>query len=72
MSSHAISLLQACITGDNPCVNPSNIEAYRELVAAGMMYAVSGFVGGAEAGFRFTEAGWNRRHDLPAQAAGLP
>ena len=69
LSENALSLLRACVTGENPHVNPSNLETYRELACAGVLYPVSGFVGGKEASFRFTESGWNRRHEILAQPA---
>ena len=45
-------------------VTPDNLEAYRELARAGVMYPCSGFMVGPEAVFRFTEEGWNRREEL--------
>ncbi len=45
-------------------VTPDNLEAYRELARAGVMYPLSGFMVGPEAVFRFTEEGWNRREEL--------
>ena len=45
-------------------VTAENLEAYRELVRAGVMEPFSGFLRGPEAVFRFTEDGWNRREEL--------
>jgi hypothetical protein len=72
LSTDALNLLYACATGDNPRVDASNLEAYRELAAAGVMYPVSGFRHGPEAMFRFTESGWRDRLEILAQRAGSP
>jgi hypothetical protein len=42
----------------------ANLEAYRELVRAEVMYPLCGFLRGPESVFRFTEEGWNRREEL--------
>ena len=49
-------------TKDNRLTD-ANREAYRELVRAGIMYSVTGFVSGPEAYFRFTDEGWERRDE---------
>jgi hypothetical protein len=72
LSTKALALLHACATGDNPHVDASNIEAYRELVAAGVMYPVSGMFRGPEANFRFTAEGWRDRHEILASRVGSP
>jgi hypothetical protein len=45
--------------------------AYRELVAAGLMYPVSGFASGPESHYRITEEAWHCRSDLRPQVARL-
>ncbi len=72
LSSEALSLLHACVIGDNPGVDESNLPAYRELAAAGIMDPVSGFRHGPEAMFRFTENGWGRRLEILARSVGSP
>lgn len=72
LSEAALSLLHACVIGDNPRVDTLNIGAYRELAVAGVMYPVSGFRHGPEAMFRFTESGWGRRHEILARTAVSP
>lgn len=45
-------------------VDDANREAYRELARAGIMYPVSTFLRGPEAYFRFTDFGWDHRHEI--------
>ncbi len=61
LSEAALALLRNRLTTKDNRVNDSNREAYRELVRAGIMFAVSGFASGPEASFRFTDDGWARR-----------
>jgi hypothetical protein len=70
LSAPPVTLLQACLAGENPRVDATNLEAYRELASAGIMYPVSTFKRGPESVFRFTETGWARRHEILAQTAG--
>ncbi len=72
LSESAVALLHACVIGDNPRVDPSNLEAYRELATAGVMFPVSTFRRGPESVFRFTEGGWADRHRILARTAGSP
>jgi hypothetical protein len=72
LSTEALTLLHACVTGDNPRVDASNIEAYRELTTAGVMYPVSGMFRGPESNFRFTAEGWQNRHEILATPVGSP
>jgi hypothetical protein len=73
LSEAALSLLHACATGEyNPRVDATNLEAYRELVRAGVMYPVSGMFRGPEANFRFTAEGWQNRLEILASRAGSP
>jgi hypothetical protein len=67
LSDAAVAVLRRRIETKRSEVTPENIEAYRELARAGIMYPVSGFVHGPEANFRFTEEGWNRREEWLAQ-----
>ncbi len=63
LSPAAREVLRRRAAGEGVDVTPESLEAYRELVRAGMMYAVSGFLRGPEAAFRFTEEGWARRDE---------
>jgi hypothetical protein len=72
LSESALSLFQACVSGENPRVDASNLAAYRELAATGVMFPVSTFRRGPESVFRFTESGWNRRHEILARIAVSP
>ncbi len=63
LSEAALNLLRDRITGDRYDVTPDNLEAYRELVAAGIMIPISTFTRGPESLFRFTEEGWIRREE---------
>ena len=45
-------------------VTSENLEAYRELARAGVMYPCASFTRGPESVFRFTEEGRNRRQEL--------
>jgi hypothetical protein len=64
LSEAALALLRYRLTTKDNRVNDSNREAYRELVRAGIMFAVSGFASGPEASFRFTDEGWTRRREF--------
>jgi hypothetical protein len=73
LSESAVALLHACVNRQaNFQVDASNLEAYRELAAAGIMYSVSTFRRGPELVFRFTEIGWADRHRILARGAGSP
>jgi hypothetical protein len=73
LSGAAMSLLHECVNAEaNPRVDASNLEAYRELAEAGVMYPVSTFKRGPESVFRFTEGGWADRHRILARTAGSP
>ena len=62
LSKAARELLRRRLAGDDR-VTPENLEAYRELSAARIMYPVSTWAGGPESVFRFTVAGWERREE---------
>jgi hypothetical protein len=64
LSEAALALLRHRLATKDNRVDDSNREAYRELARAGIMYPVSGFVGGPEASFRFTDEGWDRRDEF--------
>jgi hypothetical protein len=48
ISKSPLSLLRERITGDRYDVTPDNLEAYRELAAAGIMIPISTFTKGPE------------------------
>jgi hypothetical protein len=58
LSREAIALLRYRLETRDNQVTSTNLEGYRELVRAGVMFAVSGFVSGPEASLRFSDAGW--------------
>jgi hypothetical protein len=70
LSKAALDLLRHRLATRDNRVTTANMEAYRELVKAGIMFAVSGFVTGPEASFRFTDAGWQWVND-PANPYAL-
>ena len=55
LSESAVTLLRSCLGGKKPEVI-RNREAYRELVAAGLMIPLNTFFGGEESSYRLTEA----------------
>jgi hypothetical protein len=61
LSKSAIVLLRHRLETKDNRVTDANRDAYRELVKAGIMFAVSGFATGPEASIRFTELGWSMR-----------
>ena len=69
LSEAARALLRDRIEGASREVDGSNLDVYRELARAGIMYPVSGFVSGPEYLFRWTDAGWARRFELIGLAA---
>jgi hypothetical protein len=73
LSADALALLRRLVlTDDRVEVTPDTKPLYQELAAAGIMYPVSGMTRGPEANFRFTDDGWNRRHEILARPAGSP
>jgi hypothetical protein len=62
LSEAARELLRRRLAGDDR-VTSENLEAYRELSAARIMYPVSTWASGPESAFRFTLAGWERREE---------
>ena len=71
LSDAALALLHACVNGEaNPRVDDTNLAAYRELAAAGVMEPVSTFRRGPESVFRFTATGWADRHRILARNGG--
>ena len=63
LSKAAETLLRRRDNRERVTVTDETRAAYRELADAGFLYPVSGFTSGAEASFRFTEEGWNRRDE---------
>jgi hypothetical protein len=70
LSDDAVNLLQHLLATQDTRVTADNLEAYRELVRAGIMFPLSGMVGGPESRFLFTENGWNRRDEWTARPDG--
>jgi hypothetical protein len=64
LSEYARNLLRRRAAGEHIEVTADNLEIYRELARAGVMYPLSAFMQGPEAVFRFTEGGWNMREAL--------
>ena len=64
LSDVALTVLRSRVEGGSRHVNASNLEAYRELARAGIMYPLSGFVGGPECLFRWTDEGYARRFEI--------
>jgi hypothetical protein len=69
LSDAARDLLRRRLDGDDR-VTPENLEAYRELATARIMYPVSTWAGGPESVFRFTFAGWERREEWINEVSG--
>jgi hypothetical protein len=72
LSEAAVALLRHRLETKDNHVTPSNLEAYRELERAGIMFAISGFVSGPEASFRFSDDGWAWINDRDNPYALLP
>ena len=72
LSDAAIVLLRLCLTGQKPEVT-ANREAFRELVAAGLMIPLNTFFGGEESAYRLTEAAipFSSRPASPAESLSL-
>ena len=64
LSRDARELLRRRARREHVEVTAENLEAYRELARAEVMYPCSSFASGPESVFRFTEEGWNRREEL--------
>jgi hypothetical protein len=64
LSDAALAVLRSRVQGGSRHVDASNLEAYRELARAGIMYPVSGFISGPEYLFRWTDEGWARRFEI--------
>jgi hypothetical protein len=64
LSEAALALLRRCLETGRSRVTPENLESYRELARADVMYPVSGFASGEEASFRFMDAGWAMRFEF--------
>ncbi len=68
LSESAVAVLRFRVKGYRMKVTDRALEAFRELVAAGIMEPVPGANGNPPADYRFTEDGWARRHDLLSEA----
>jgi hypothetical protein len=68
LSKAALAVIRSRVDGGSREVTPDNLEAYRELARAGIMYPVSGFTSGPEYLFRWTDEGFARRFELLACA----
>ena len=71
LSPDAMGLLRHMLATKDQSVTPDNLEAYRELVRTGIMFPISGMVGGPESRFLFTSEGFrhaeeNVRHTVGA------
>jgi hypothetical protein len=64
LSEAALALFRLHVEQDGIRVDETNLEAHRELAVAGIMYPVSTFARGAEAYFRLTSMGWERRNEF--------
>ena len=67
LSEEALALLRHRLATKDDCVTPENLEAYRELVRAGLMIPLSTFTKGPDSLFKFTDEGWERRHESHPQ-----
>jgi len=68
LSESAVAVLPFRVKGYPMKVTDRSLEAFRELVAAGIMEPVPGADGDPEADYQFTEDGWARRQDLLSEA----
>jgi hypothetical protein len=68
LSEAALALFRLHIERAGIRVDDANREAHRELERAGILYPVSTFARGPEAYFRFTDFGWDMRHEILACA----
>jgi hypothetical protein len=66
LSADALALLRHRLATKDDSVTPDNLEAYRELARAGIVIPLSTFTKGAESLFKFTDEGWQRRHEFLA------
>ena len=64
LSDEAVGLLRHLFATEDQSVTPDNLEAYRELVRAGIMIPISGMVGGPETHFIFSESGWHHAESI--------
>jgi hypothetical protein len=71
LSEAAIALLRHILDTKDARVTLKDLESFRELARAEVMYPVSGFVSGPEANFRFTDEGWAWVNG-PASPLSLP
>ena len=72
LSEAALGLLRRRAAGEQVEVGPENLEAHRELAAAGWLVPVSTLARGPESYSRFSDEGWRRRGEVGPQSAPLP
>ena len=68
LSESAVAVLRICVKGYRMKVGDRSLEAFRELVAAGIMTQVASADGNSEADYKFTQDGWARRQELLSEA----
>jgi hypothetical protein len=61
LSDPALGMLRYQFATKDNTGSDENREVHRELVRAGIIFFVSGFISGPEAIFRWTDWGWERR-----------
>ena len=71
LSANALSLLRYLLATKDQSVTPDNLEAYRELVRAGIMFPISGMVGGPESRFLFTSEGFRHAESIARPVESL-
>ena len=64
LSADAEALLRHLLATKDQSVTPDNLESYRELARAGIMFPISGMVGGPESRFLFTPEGFRHAESI--------
>jgi hypothetical protein len=68
LSESAVAVLRFRVKGWRFPIRDRDRDAFRELIAAGIMTPVTGADGTPEVDYRFTEEGWVRRQELLHEA----